>query len=1005
MSSSEPEIANATGNDLDEASSINAVVGSLDAASVGSDTEQMTNSLLALNLNLSEPSVREAVEKGLRSFNSIANACESMVDAITAINAHPDSIKLHFNPAIGLLSDFVQHCKLLISTNGLQPEASEAVVDEVKAKLEEFKQRFQDGSNGAFVMTVNEAPFIGVEFGTQISLVLRIGSVFNVPVFTAYVMRDVFNNAMLDSGESDEKVGTEFTHNSKTITNYSRLDVLLELLLHASEPDPYDAVNVLIARGINALIVSKFAGEQSPNAVIAEECDRFIALMANDMVAPMIIKSVLIAIIQNPNVLTPDENRFSDMFPSGQYVKYLGEVAHRSTLNPADQGPIMMMRGVQAEPDPLTRTDIIVAALTAVNAAMGANAHIVAAGGAAVSYYINDFVNDMNADAFHGDVIAGSGLDVQALEDLKKGCDNIPMNDIDCFVFGEVSRQFLLLFSLYMMILYDNFYERPKRYGVIHEQVTPVQFNLFPGSADRIELFMYGNHNNDANTKLISKRLKKNPKVQLVTQETKCFSQLANPTCGSAGERCKEDGYYMQPIDLVKKEIGEFVVLYESLYTDAHDKPDLKSLLEDQYYKGADNMVSMKTTMLDLICIFCNEDKALFIRIFMARKNPKDFARLRVFIEIYLLQLLRFKSNDAAFLKYKDELIREIKELRGKMHELNQNYYLEQGNIAAAHDATAKQVNADRTAFLELLRGIGRKIVLIPDPLDDRIPATFRKETGMNTIQFFGENPQMKYAFDMSQHMRDLYGTYERVPIESSDQLVVDQAYETWLSDVFNEIIFPPETETLFREKLGRILDKTQDQTYFEVGFNDMPIRSPLMLQLLDALKGVQYDEKLVLKFRPILRQLLKPLKEHIAQYAIKPNAIYVGVRTQPNGLYDKTTKALFPVFVKALLLGNYKMNELNPKTKELIERLDRDEKERNGEFMFDDAVNEEIGRIILAYEANVKSRQIAGSTIKRKRGCRLNAMTRRSKRRFGTRKKSKASKLNCNRSRRALMQ
>ena len=678
-------------------------------ASVGSDTaEQMTKALLALNMNLSELSLREAVENGLQAFNSIPNACEPIVDAIrntNAIKIHADSIKLHWNPEIGQLSDFVPHCKLLISANGIPPEASEAIVEEAKHKLEDFKQMFQGRSKGTFVMTVNEAPFIGVEFGTQISLVLRIGSVFNVPVFTAYVMRDVLNNAVLDS---DETVGVEFTHNAKRIAKYSRLDVLLELLVHATEPDPYDAVNVLIARGINALIVSKFEGDPSPNAVIKTECDHFFALIfkkANNTVNSMIIKSVLIAIIQNPAVQTPDKKRFSDMFPSGQYVKYFGEVAYRAFK---DQGPIMVSNalsnalsntpespgsegeapGVEGEvlpilplasevtevvQQPLVRIDIIVAAFTAVNAAMGADAHIVAAGGTAVSYYIKDFVNDMNADAFHGDVIASSGLDVQALEDLKRGCDNIPMNDIDCFVFGEVSRQFLLLFSLYMMILYDNFYERPKRYGAITEPITNVHFNLSPtSSTDRIGLFMYGNHNNDANTKLISKRLKKNPKVQLVTQETKCFSQVANPMCGSSADNtCKEDGYYTQPIDLVKKEIGDFVDLYRvSLYTPDGIVPpeDLESTLRRQY--TADNMVALKTTMLDVICIFCDTDKSLFIRIFMARKNPKDFARLRVFIDIYLLQLLR--SNDATFLKHKDELIREITELRGMMTQLNE---------------------------------------------------------------------------------------------------------------------------------------------------------------------------------------------------------------------------------------------------------------------------------------------------------------------------------------------
>jgi hypothetical protein len=176
--------------------------------------------------------------------------------------------------------------------------------------------------------------------------------------------------------------------------------------------------------------------------------------------------------------------------------------------------------------EPMTRTDIIVAALTAVNDAMGRDANIVAAGGAAVSYYIADFVRDLHKKEFEG-VIAESGLDVVALDSLEQGCAGIPMNDIDCFVFGDVSRQFLMLFSLYMMILYANFYERPMQYGVdelVRGQSTPIRFKLSP--SDNIDMFMYGEHNEDANTQLISKRLKKNPKVQLVTQETMCFSQL-----------------------------------------------------------------------------------------------------------------------------------------------------------------------------------------------------------------------------------------------------------------------------------------------------------------------------------------------------------------------------------------------------------------------------------------------------------------------------------------------
>ena len=1001
-----------------------------------SPTEQMTAALLTLNLNMSKPGVREAVEKGLQAWNSIPNVCQTMVDAIKFhTDSNPDSIKMHFNPEIGLLSDFVQHCKLLISVNGLQPDASESIVDEVEKTCKGFikQARMNDETGEVFRLTVDKAAFIK-ELGTQISLVLRIGEVFNVPVFTAYVMRDVFNNAVLDSDESSETVGPEFMHNAKLITNYSRLDVLLELLLHADSPDPYDTVNVLIARGINALFVSRFKEAQSPNAVIQTECGKFIALAltANDTVVPMITKSVLIAIIQNPDIETIDGKRFSDMFPSGQYVKYLGEVAYQSVEG---QGPIMLpVKAAAQAPDeapgsdvnalptwasevtehPLTRTDIIVAALTAINAAMGSDANIVAAGGAAVSYYMNDFVRDLSAGAFKS-VIAESGLDPNALEALKKGCDRIPMNDIDCFVFGKVSRQFLLTFSLYMMILYANFYERPRRYGVkaaVAEQVTSIQFNLSKSkSSDNIELFMYGNHNNDANTKLISKRLKKNPNVQLVTQEIMCFSQLMNAACGSYGDKCSVDGYYMQPIDLVKKDTEDFVGLYESLYSDGENKPDLKALLESQYSKGADNMVSLKTTMLDLVCIFCNEDKALFIRIFMARKNPKDFARLRAFIEIYLLQLLRFKSTDETFLKYKDALIGEIAQLRSMMTQLNDNYFLKQGNIAAAHDATAATVKGARDNFLVLLRSIGRKLVLIPDPLDNRIPATFKKETGMSTIRFFNSrpNPQIKYNFDMSQHMKQLYETYELVPIDSSEQPAIHQAYGEWLSGVFAEIHFTPETEAFFREKMGRILHTPQDGFLFTIDFDKMPVRSLYMLQLLHLLSGIKIDEangankaklKQLNKFTILRRNLLGPLRNVIAeQGGVTPKSTYV------IKLYDKSIidEYLLALVKYALLNDKLKGEDANSG---LMKTVDEPAN-------YDDAVREEIGRILLEWNARVPPRALGGSTRKRKRSCKFIAKTR-SNRRSGarsgarsgncgnTRRKIKTNNIRCKRTRRA---
>jgi hypothetical protein len=985
----------------------------------------MTAALLTLNLNVSNPGAREAVETGLRTWNSIPNVCQPMVDDITdAIHAHAESVKLHFNPAIGLLSDFVQHCKLIISVNvnGLQPDASEAIVAGVKKTFEDFIRVHVQYE--AFRLTVDSAAFIG-KFGTQISLVLRIGDVFNVPVFTAYVMRDVFNNAVLDSSEP---VGDAFVYNAKPIANYSRLDVLLELLLHAASPDPYDTANVLIARGINALIVSKFKEAQSPNAVIQAECDKFIALTtaATETVTPMIVKSVLIAIIQNPNVKTVDGKQFSDMFPSGQYVKYLGEIAYSAVEG---QGPIMLQAAapeaaapegeapegeageapgsdVNARPilardvteHPLTRTDIIVAAFTAINAAMGPDANIVAAGGAAVSYYIYDFVRDLNAGAFALFIpVSGLGLDVEA---LKQGCASIPMNDIDCFVFGkvEVSRQFLLMFSLYMMILYANFYERPKRYGVIHDQeVTSIQFNLSTTSSDNINLFMYGNKNEDANTRLISKRLKKNPKVQLVTQETKCFSQLVNPLCGSSSSdnKCVVDGYYMQPIDLVKKETEDFVILYESLYKtdppDPEEKPDLKALLESQYSKGADNMVSMKTTMLDLVCIFCNEDKALFIRIFMARKNPKDFARLRVFIEIYLLQLLRFKSTDETFLKYKVALIGEIAQLRIMMRMLNDKYYLEQGNIAAAHDATAATVKSDRDAFLVLLRSIGRKLVLIPDPLDDAIPATFRKETGMNTIRFFGSmpNPQIKYKFNMSQHMAQLCETYGKFPLDSEPKTAMPNeeartAYDGWLNVVFAQILFPPESEGFFRKTLGKILDKEQG-----IDFKDMPVINPIMLELLDSLQKINANGKEMTTLKtPLVNNLLTAIRNTNASSS---SAYYIG------NMFD-FKRIDKPVAFKLLVEQLLKLQG-NP-------HLDLPEGDA-----FSKQVNTQIGRILLELNSNPIFKSVntrwGGSTRKRKRVHKLNARTR-SNRGLGARKKSRkkrdAMNRKCKRTRRAAM-
>jgi hypothetical protein len=952
--------------------------------------------------------IRAQVETGLQAFNAIQDACQTMHDAIVATT----KIKangVRFNPEIGRMSDFVDHCKLLISMNDANAE------DAVKEILETLNGLAKDSRfhNGSYNLSVNQDK-IG-DIGTQISLVLRIGEVFNVPVFTVYMMQNVFDNARLTSEQATQVVASPLTHNLKTIATCSRVDLMLELLLHASKSDPYDDVNVLIAHSINDLIVSKFGKDTNPNAVIAAERAQFFGLIVanNEHVKSIITKSLLIAIIQNPRMMTSDGKRFSDIFPSGQYGQYFGEVVYRVTTDPVSQGPIMIpnpneraavhqaddsgegeapgyegeLRPILASPKftthPLTRTDIIVAALTAANDATSSNANIIAAGGAAVSYYIKQFMNGMNADEF-GEVIPDTGLNVTDLEALEKGCNNIPMNDIDCFVFGEVSRQFLLLFSLYMLILYANFYERPKKFGVeeaVRMQDMRIQFLLSPqSSSDTIDLFMYGEHNDDANTKLISKRLKKNPKVQLVTQETKCFSQLSSTLC--SGNLCVVDGYYTQPIDLVKKDIDDFLVLYESLYLDLdadEKKPDdLRALLTSQYAANVDNMVSMKTTMLDLVCIFCNEDKALFIRIFMARKNPKDFARLRVFIEIYLLQLLR--ANDATFLQYKPVLIDEIKKLRVMMSELNKKYYLEQGNLAAVRADTAKNLNADRADFLKLLRSIGRKIVIIPDPLDNRIPATFRKETGRNTIGFFKDkrNPQMKYPFKMDQHMFNLYAAYMRATIDAdadTEQSIVAHTYDAWLDEVFKEMPFIPQVEQAFREKMGKIIDPNQDHTYFEVGFADMRVKTTEMLKLLNALNETKFDEETLKGLLKHQRRMLPLLRQHIVQFG-PPKASYV------HNIFNKT---LLPEFIKDLL----KTNDSN-----LIKTINAPKK-------YDDAVHEAIGNLILEWNRRAIELK-GGATRKCKRGCKLITKTRRfnkcfgKKRRDNTRRKNKVN-LKCN--------
>lgn len=967
-----PAPANANA-DAEPAPPVVAEVTEASAAAVDVSAPSVPDQItVALVDEIVEDNDRKKVELGLQRFNEVNatnNICETIVAAIQARVEPSESINMHCNPAIGLLSDFAPHYKMLISVNG-GDVGSGSIISNVEATFAELITRpmFND-----IELRVEIAPFINDY--NQISLVLWIGKVFHVPVFTAYVVRNAFNPDGLDTNLAP------FQHNAKLITNYNRLDVLLELLLHSEESDIYAPVNVLIAHGIRELIVSKFA-EGSPNTAIAAGCQPFFDMIKIQELHSVAAKMILIAVLQDPIVKTDQGEHFSDIFPSGQYGKYFGEVAYKATTA-QDQGPINTAQDV-----PLTRTDIIIAAMTAMNAAMKEkDAHMVISGGAAVSFYIQEFLKKF--DSFRA-VAANAGIDMEL---LNKECRNIKMNDIDCIAFGDVSRQFLSIFSLYMMILYDNFFARPKRYGVADKDMPPISFAL--SASDKIDLYMYGNRDDDSNTMLISKRLRKEPTVQLVTQKTKCFSQIVHPLCERLQQEsqqqplgCKEDAYYLEPIDLVKKTIEHFTKLYmRSLYpkTDPTEDPATKekiaTMLKEEYYR--DNLVSLKVIMLDIICIFCDEGASLFCRIFMARKNPKDFARLRVFIDIYLLQLLSSSGN---FAQENAEFIDNVSRLRDIMSQLNTDYYLEQGSIAAFDAATAEQLNARRDEFLGLLREVGRAIVDLPAPAEP-VPTQIQEVTGARTIQIFKESPQIKYIFDMNQHMAQLFEAYTRMGEADS--------YNKWLESVFGTILVAPKVESVFREKLSKILSMDSESNY-EINFEDMTARSPHMLELLNALKGIKMDEdklKQMIKFKALRLNLLGPLREFIAKHGgVMPNAKYViKIYHQP------TINEFLKVLVRDVLLKDQLQGE---DAKLGLTQI------VNDPANYDDAVREEIGRILLEWNARTPSQLGGGSTTrKRKRVCRLKNARTRAKLQTGkkrsTRKKRRASNPRCKRTRR----
>jgi hypothetical protein len=960
----------ATGAVTGEAEAAQAAAAAQAQATTAPATLEIEKDILAGELEF-EMNEREMIEKGIQQFNlslkstpleahihDIESAISRDIPDIPFIKLTPasslDEINgpvtvSYCNLSLGGLSDFVPHTNVFIFTEVAQPDLV-AMMDAVHAAIMK-----KTGGGAGYELKVS------MTAGPRISLRLHIGKVFNVPVITVHFLDRVIALSKLP-GAMQQVESEPFIYNAKPVGPYSRLDLIMELMLH-SDAETYAQVNALVARGINELCMKPISQlspsnpgnpTESPNTIIQRVCDGFAELLVVESIQIAIKKHALTAIMQNPAVQTADQLRFSDIFPSGQYGAYFNEVAHR--CDSADATGALEAIMSDKTRFPVKRTDVIVAALTAVNQALSdhSGGHIVASGGAAVSHYIQGFRQDADAQLFAEEVIAESGAN---LAQVKERCNKIQMNDIDCFVFGDVSRQFLLLFSLYMMILYDNFFERPMRYNrpdALALQVKKFQFLLSPSFPDEhIELFMYGNRKKDANTQLISKRLQKNPKVQLVTQETKCFSQIMHPACAGL---CKEDSYHMQPIDLVKKELQEFADLYRtSLYQpDAIDPPaDLDDMIARQY--TSDNMVTMKTTMLDLVCIFCDEGKSLFIRIFMARKNPKDFVRLRAFLDVYLLQLLR--NNPEGF--DKAGFIAAVGTLRETMDTLNTKYYLEQGNIAAISVDTAAQIGADRADFLKQLRSIGRQIVAFPDPLGDRAPVQFQSATGNDLIKFFNKDRSMKCRFNLTAHMRGLGLVGLRQEQQQPDQ---SRKCHKWLNKVFERIHFTMDTEEFFRSKMTQILGANPDVNQ-TIGFAHMPVRSHTMLRLHDALKGVHPQSGDVFLKRSggahLSDVLLPPIHLHIERTGgVVPTAHFVGVQDE---IYDDETKRrVFPTLVKYMLLPN-------------APELD----EQNDYARYDVAVKEEIGRILLEYYALARLKMKGGQggrrshTRKRRRHCR----------------------------------
>jgi hypothetical protein len=318
------------------------------------------------------------------------------------------------------------------------------------------------------------------------------------------------------------------------------------------------------------------------------------------------------------------------------------------------------------------------------------------------------------------------------------------------------------------------------------------------------------------------------------------------------------------------------------------------------------------------------------------------------------------RSNAEAFAAVKDDFIAAVERLRDKMDALNTKYYLEQGNIAAINAETAAQVTQDRTEFLTLLRDIGRRVVALPDPLDDRVPVKFQSVIGANTAVFFKKSRTMKYRFNMNLHMKELVSMYQGTDVLSQAHATQCRA---WLDRVFSRIKFSTDAEAFFEYKLEQAINPENPDGNRKIGFKDMPLRSLFMLRLHDVLKTVTAHEGVFSKFPEMFTVMLRPIREHFAQYGMLPTAQYVGIM---DGVYDMNEKRrLFPTLVRDVFISEEV--ERTPENMDASIMLTELNRRNNAYDKYDDAVKEEIGRIILDYARDYMGKLRGGGKTRRK--------------------------------------